>query len=289
MRARAAVGVALLAMVLAGCGGSGTPPASPAAPPATPSQNSAPPASVKPTPLNIGDTAALFADFSGAQEGSAKILAIEVDPPCSQQWKDQTRYDPSHLHPHQVAVQMIVDVNATSGSNLINTSRFNIREVLPDGTVATSDAHGAYGSICLKDRPTVDTVDAGTSQRGWILLGAENPTGTFLWKNSKVGPGYTLAYPQEASPPSSSVVPTTAGPTTAQYVPPTTTERPAPTTTAYTQPSCPPGTVFSPLADACVSPQQKAQTENNEAQCGGGNGPVSVCGPRPSSTYVPVP
>jgi len=230
----------------------------------------APPA---PDALAIGDTALVFNTSSGRQEGSAQILAIETDPACSAQWKDQTGYDPSGVTPHRIAVQMLVKAD----NNTINPSEFNIREVLPDGTVATKDAHGAYGSICLKDRPTVYSVDIGTTQRGWVLFGVQNPIGKLLWKNSNGGPGYALAYPQDPPPPP----PSSSTPRSTTTTPPTT--RAQATTAAPTTQGCPPGTVFSPMGlDSCVTPQQKAKTENLEGQCGGGNGPVSVCGPKPT-------
>ncbi len=79
-----------------------------------------------------------------------------------------------------------------------------------------------------------------------------------------------------------------AAPTTRAPAPATATR----TTPRATLPSCPPGTVFSPMGvEPCQTPAEVAKIARGEALCGGGHGPVDVCGPKLSIPpgYTPVP
>lgn len=52
-----------------------------------------------------------------------------------------------------------------------------------------------------------------------------------------------------------------------------------PPTSTYEIPSCPAGQVFSGLGGGCMSPEESAAISYNEGLCGGGYGPVEICGP----------
>ncbi|GAB2936538.1 hypothetical protein GCM10027047_36340 [Rhodococcus aerolatus] len=52
-----------------------------------------------------------------------------------------------------------------------------------------------------------------------------------------------------------------------------------PPTSTYEIPSCPAGQVFSGLGGGCMSPEESATISYNEGLCGGGYGPVEICGP----------
>lgn len=114
-------------------------------------------------------------------------------------------------------------------------------------------------------------------------------------------PTTTLAPPVTTTPEEVTTAPatTTATPEAITTTPRalTTTRALAPTTATRatprpTLPSCPPGTVFSPMGvEPCQTPAEVAKIARGEALCGGGHGPVDVCGPKLSIPrgYIPVP
>ncbi|MDV8006317.1 hypothetical protein [Rhodococcus sp. IEGM 1318] len=74
----------------------------------------------------------------------------------------------------------------------MNIPSLNISERDPDGYVATSTAHSTEGRSCIAERDRLDTVDAGTKQKGWVLLATKATEGELLWN---VGGGTSVLIP----------------------------------------------------------------------------------------------
>ncbi len=278
MGARLAIGVAAVGLVLAGCSGS---PA--AAPPPSPAQPVTAIAATKPTPMKIGEPVPIYDDVT--EVGRVTFTSVEVDPTCEPNKAYPVVPSPGH---HFVAVFAEVTTGAGVMANGIPAmTSDNFVEVTPDGYTNTTLLPTGYGMLCLDDRPHVGSnyYAPHSKYKDAVTLETQGASGTLIYQPNSAAPR-SIAFPQsDAAPASMTTTPPKS--TTVQAPVPATPRAPAPTTMEYTPPplpnsaDCPPGTVFSPLGpDSCVSPQQKAQTEDTEAQCGGGNGPVSLCGPQ---------
>lgn len=287
MRVRAQVGIVAFGLILTGCSGS--------APPAAAPQSIAPsapvtttPEAAKPAPVKLGEPFAIY--DGGTEVATVTFTSVELDPSCA----------PSSVHPSEPSaghhlVGVFADITTGAGvmaNGIPAMTDGDFAEMTPEGYTNTSLSPGGYGTLCLDDRPHVGTnyYSPNSKYKDVVPVETQGTSGMLIYQPQS-SQAHSIAFPQKAtSPTTAPPTSTTAAAPTTQYVPPTTLKAPATTTTRSTptQSSCPPGTVFSPLGpNPCVSPQQKAQTENGEAQCGGGSGPVSVCGPKP--TYVPVP
>jgi len=291
----AAVAVGLLT---AGCSGgqqATAPPPSPQAPNATTA------ASSKPLLVKLGESFSID-DPSGVPAGTVMFTSAEVDPSSCPAPSD---YDKQYGTPmpaghHLVTVSAVIETTAAvSATNLPPLHDGDFAEVGADGFTNTnlSPANYGFANKCVPEREkvTAGVLSPNSKYKDREVLEVSSSNGTLIYQprfTADHPQPHSITFPQAPVPaPTSSVVPTTAPPTTtaAERAVPTATPAARSSTTPRTSkpapaiPSCPPGTVFSPMGvEPCQTPAQVAQIERGERLCGPGNGPVDVCGPKPT-------
>ena len=133
------------------------------------------------TEFKIGDTVT----FGRDPVGSATLLSIQIDPPCSYPSYDPKSSDERAGRPYHIALELSVEAG-TSG-NFINMPSLSISERDKDGYTANTLAHSQDSSDCFEYSELLDTISAGEKQRGWIVLAAQAPEGEFVWNLQRDG------------------------------------------------------------------------------------------------------
>lgn len=244
---RLVLGAALASLVMvvtAGCGSGDDAPPPPAA--AAVTSSVAPAARVA---LAAGDT---FDQYEGTGvvaelDATITLMSVEVDPVC--EYRDPTdQTDAPKGRAHHVALELTVDATGPVRPGFINAPSFDISEQLPGGFTSTSAAHSTERYSCLPGRPVVDTVDAGTKVRGWMLFAVENASGSLLWQNGGDSTGVTIAYAPSPTAPATAAAPGTT----------------APAAPASTRPAAAPKTTAECIGYGC-SAEQDAELGEQEA------------------------
>lgn len=168
-----------LSLALVGCSstGSGSPEPALSASPTRQSTASEP----LETEFKVGDTVT----FGRDPVGSATLLSMQINPPCKYPSYDPQSTDKRNGRPVHVALEMSVEAAPTG--NFINMPSLSISERDKDGYLANTLAHSQDDSDCFDYSELLDTIDAGSKQRGWILLAAEASEGEFVWNLQRDG------------------------------------------------------------------------------------------------------
>ncbi len=154
------------------------------------------PKAAAPKELVVGSK---VAEKTPRAQATFEIMSIEMNPACQypDYGKGPFQWDAPKGRNTHVALEVIADVAPAPSdpSAFVNIPSLSIKEQLPGGLVATELAQSNEASDCLKGRPQLETVSAGTKERGWILLAVANPEGALEWRPGGSSDVWVLKYP----------------------------------------------------------------------------------------------
>ncbi|WP_188586509.1 hypothetical protein [Gordonia jinhuaensis] len=138
------------------------------------------------TPVAVGDA---FTVWSAGEvrrpESRVTVLEFDVDPKLGSIVAKAPDGDESDIGRIPLGVRVRVD-NVDPAGVAMPASGFGIRERIPDGTPAggwsVEPVDDRLADTAFADgRRKLTTVDAGTSQEGWLLLDVSAPVGSLVW------------------------------------------------------------------------------------------------------------